>query len=660
MKRAYEIVARLDPASAPEGDYFNSGTADRDRERRYFPGWYNDMTPWGYRNQASHLQVAFDKAVGARVLEWKLMHVRYLLNTDPFCSDLLIRARLRMTTKECVQYHDIPDCTESRLGIVWRYEDHRHFYFFAIEGLRRLVVYRRENEEWTVLAQVPAELSAEAYYELSIEATGDSFECVCGIHSLRGTDHRYTWGRWGIRGNSLGKIAAAEVAMTPGQKRYNQVLKMNAERQLERVRQGYPGIVEARRLDFSEFSAVHVEPLRLQKGAAPAWLLSRIDGGRTRTMAVDWDLTVLWERNGPLGSGRYTVYRDAPNGHRQLICLHESRFEVIDLVTGQTIAAPAFPRRVQHTIWPLAAGLAEQPGNVQGNAVPGDLLLRYCDGSAYTDDKARLMVLDEDFNEIWSVDAEPPGFGHTFGVQFFDVDGDGRDEVLAGYQLLCAEGNRLWRMEAIEDMENRPGAGHIDFSVMGDFAGDKELDPTVFVCSGGVYVVDGRTGRTRAHQLCGHTQGGKIGNFRPDLPGLELAGRNRWGSMGIVPFVNGRGMLTGRMHPDPIGNPGGPVNWTGDGQELVFISSYRGLGLYDGWGRKVVELPVEWCNEDNFKGDKPGLRFVDVLGDTRDELLHFWRGVLTIYTQDGPPLDAARVYAPRRQGIVSWPGWRSA
>ena len=84
----------------------------------------------------------------------------------------------------------------------------------------------------------------------------------------------------------------------------------------------------------------------------------------------------------------------------------------------------------------------------------------------------------------------------------------------------------------------------------------------------------------------------KLVIFFSDLPGLELAGRTRWGSMGIVNFVNGRGNWLNRMHPDPIGHPSRPVNWTGDGQELVFIGSYRGFGLYDGHGRKVVEYPM--------------------------------------------------------------------
>ena len=109
------------------------------------------------------------------------------------------------------------------------------------------------------------------------------------------------------------------------------------------------------------------------------------------------------------------------------------------------------------------------------------------------------------------------------------------------------------------------------------------------------------------------------------------------------------------MHPDPIGRVGGPVNWRGDGQELVFLSSYRALGLYDSYGRRVVELPQEWCTEANYR-DRPALMFRNVLGDPREELIWHYKGRLDIYTQDRPAPDPTRVYDPIRRGVVSMPG----
>ena len=650
----YDTILTLAPALAAEGNYFNSGTPNRDKENQFFPGWYNEMTPWGYRNQQSHLQIVFDDAANANVLAWKLMHVRYLLTTDPFWADLRMSARIRVTTAECVQYHDIPDCTESRLGIVFRYEDHRHFYFFTIEGLRRFVLYRRDEDEWHVLAEHRAAIDQAQYYDLTVEAIGSGFRCTCGDVAFTATDSRYPRGRVGVRGNSLGKIASAMVEMTPGQQRYHKALRTNDDREVAKEREKYPRLTLAETLDLTEFGTVSVEFANLRNTPYPDLLLTRTDG----VVAVDLDLNVLWERDGALTDGRYTVYRDAPNGHREIITARGNGLEVINLNTGETVATPPFPRPIQHKLWTLASGMTDRPGNVRGTNVPGDLLIRYCDTELYDDDRVRLMVMDNQFNELWSVDTEPPGLGHTFGAQFFDVDADGKDEVFACYQLLSSEGKPLWKLHDTEDIFARAGAKHLDFAVMGNFAGDEELDPTIFACAGGVYVIDGLTGMSRSVHYIGHTQGGKIGNFRPDLPGLEIAGRNRWGSMGIVNFINGRGVWLNRMHPDPIGHPSGPVNWSGDGQELVYIGSYRGFGLYDGHGRKVVELPAEWCNESNYR-DRPTVLFANVLGDPRQEIIHFWRGVLTIYTQDSPAPRPERIYDPIHQGIASLPRWRT-
>jgi len=656
----YETILEMEPSLAPEGDYFNSGTSARNNENQFFKGWYNEMTPWGYRNQESNLGVAFDDIAGAKVLKWKLMHVRYLLTTDPFWSDVHVSARLRITTAECVRYHDIPDCTESRLGIVFRYEDHRHFYFFAMEGLRRFVLYRRDEDEWHVLAEQPAEIDPNKYYTLTVEAIGSGFRCTCADAdvSIGGTDSYYSRGRIGIRGNSLGKIANAKVEMTPGQRQYNDMLRANYDKELAREREKYPKMELAKTIDLTDFGNVSVEFANLRNTPYPDMLLTRSENEKVKVTAVDFDLNVLWERNSPLTDGKYVVFRNQPEGRRELITVRDNHFDVIDLATGETVAEPSFPRPIKHKLWVLPSGMADRPGNVRGTDTPGDILIRYCDSETHVEDEERLMVMDDEFNEIWSIPSEPPGLGHTHAAQFFDVDGDGKDEVLGCYQLLSPEGKTIWTMQASEDILGRPGAGHIDFSVIGNFAGDEELDPTIFVCSGGVYVVDGLTGRCRSAHRIGHTQGGKIGNFCPDLPGLELAGRNRWGSMGIVNFINGRGVWLTRMHPDPIGHPSGPINWSGDRQELVYIGSYRGFGLYDGHGRKVVELPSEWCNESNYR-NRPAIMFANVLGDPRQEIIHFWKGVLTIYTQDRPAPDPERVYAPIHQGIVSWPRWSS-
>ena len=120
----YEHVLTFDPSSAPQGDCFDPKTPDRAFERRYFPGWYNEITPWGYgryRKMDSLMRIAHDETAGGNVLEWTRSCLRYFVCDDRFISDFRASATLRSRQPDFEGYHDIPGCDVSRLGIVFRY-----------------------------------------------------------------------------------------------------------------------------------------------------------------------------------------------------------------------------------------------------------------------------------------------------------------------------------------------------------------------------------------------------------------------------------------------------------------------------------------------------------------------------------------------------------
>ena len=76
---------------------------------------------------------------------------------------------------------------------------------------------------------------------------------------------------------------------------------------------------------------------------------------------------------------------------------------------------------------------------------------------------------------------------------------------------------------------------------------------------------------------------------------------NRWENYGILNLVSGRGDPLMRCEPDTISQGGPAVNWSGDGEELLYLSSSpEAYGFYDAQGRKVVRpvcdgLPFEWA-----------------------------------------------------------------
>jgi hypothetical protein len=280
-----------------------------------------------------------------------------------------------------------------------------------------------------------------------------------------------------------------------------------------------------------------------------------------------------------------------------------------------------------------------------------DLILRDGDrsGTGFS-----IWAYDEHLSLRWRQDAHETWYGMY--IWFYDGDGDGRDELLPGYQLYDGDGNLLWVMEGAEYIDDPGGAGHIDHAAFGELDGDESNGPEIGIAGSdcGFFLVDALTGVVRRHHRFGHVQGIYAGNFRPDLPGLEMWMGDRWGTYGILNLVSGRGDPLNRFEPDNISQGGPAVNWSGDGEELLFLSSSReAFGLYDAKARKVVRpvcerVPVEW-----------GTGIVeDVVGDARDEVTYVHEGTIYIVTQDRSYTKGERIYAPTRRMDISLPGWK--
>jgi hypothetical protein len=128
-----------------------------------------------------------------------------------------------------------------------------------------------------------------------------------------------------------------------------------------------------------------------------------------------------------------------------------------------------------------------------------------------------------------------------------------------------------------------------------------------------------------------------VGKFRPDLPGLQYITTNFWKNPGIISLFDAEGNLLAQSEPIHMGSPTLPVNWRGDGQELVLLNgNIREGGMIDGQLRRVVMFPND---------GHPELTAAvhNVTGDARDEIILWDQEQVWIYTQDRP--------APGRQAL---------
>lgn len=250
--------------------------------------------------------------------------------------------------------------------------------------------------------------------------------------------------------------------------------------------------------------------------------------------------------------------------------------------------------------------------NFRGKEKPADILIkdRYC----------RIYALDENLNVMWKYKS-PTNTGHC--PLPIDIDGDGKDELLVGYRLLDSDGQLLWSYPISDD--------HTDEIVAGKWMPGN--DEGHFACVSGTegFFIGDFYGNIVARDMIGHAQRVSIANYCPELEGREIVVTNFWGHQGVIFLYNCYGNQIWEMENEMNGNILAPVNWDGDGTELILTNAdaQKG-GLISGKGIRAVEFPDDGhpvlCCES-----------LNLTGDERDELVVWDYHSMYIYTQDDCP-----------------------
>lgn len=259
--------------------------------------------------------------------------------------------------------------------------------------------------------------------------------------------------------------------------------------------------------------------------------------------------------------------------------------------------------------------------NFRGLEKPRDILIkdRYC----------RVYALNDDLEVMWHFQSDKNTGHFPFAI---DINGDGHDELLVGYNMLDCHGNKMCTMPVNED--------HIDEIVPGRFESGPHKGTKFFACVAGKegFLISDFNGKLLKKDGIGHAQRVSLANYLPNRPGYEMVVVNFWGHQGIIYFYDSEGNQLWEMENELNGNLLTPVNWTGDGQDFILLNAdiERG-GMIDGNGIQVVKFPDDghptMCAE-----------AVNLYGDARDEIVTWDYDSMYIYTQDDAPKDD--VYAP--------------
>jgi len=656
------LLAHIDLADCPVGNVLDPNEPDQSIETSFFEGWVNGLTAPPNWRMPSCLRVIDDE--GHRVLEHINKSDRTLVTGHDLWGDLSVAMTARQLNAFSQPNSDDPHAHRALTGLMLRYQDLRQYYFFGIEGFDRFVLYHRRDEAWTQLADLPQGIDRSRYYRLRAECEGERITCFVDDEQIFvAYDDRLPAGKAGLRSNTRCRIRDVEVrSLAEEQATFAQRLSAQ-ERDVASAAVKYPVPVLWKKIDLSPWWPCQVR-YGDHRGVGHKEIILRKDtGDGPRIIVLDFAGDVVSDRtyHAARGLQRLEIHDLDGCGTEDLMGLdiEANRLRLVSGLSGEITADVELPRTGPYrgwrqqsvsgwlhslkVLWPCKLR-ADTPGKQ-------DLILRDGDGAGtgYS-----FWVFDDKLQLQWRADAD--GAWHGMYMWFYDVDGDGRDEILPGYEMWNGDGERVWTMEGAEYIEDSGGAGHIDHAAFGPIGPEGEVLVGVAGSDPGFFLIDARDGAVLRQHRYGHVQGIYAANFRPDLPGLEMWMGDRWGTYGLLNLVNAQGDPLNRMEPDNVSQGGPAVNWAGDGEELMFLQTSPGaFGFWDASCRKVVTplaegVPLEWGH---------GI-VEDVCGDARDEISYVVDGALYIVTQATPYSGGEQIFAPQRDLDISVPGWKKA
>jgi hypothetical protein len=565
---------------------------------------------------------------------------------DRFWGDYRLEVELR------------PLSFEGACGVIVRYQDCRRY--LAVQVTRgQVALLHCDHGRERYLASCGCVFGVDRYYRLRVDCAGAQITVyVDDAPMLQAEETEFMQGKIALWASTPARFATVRLTTSQAAQAAAEARALAWTHQEEALRAPLPkpklwkqiataGFGTDRNLRFGDLDG---------DGRLEIVLAQRIELGNGNfpeincLSAVDLDGRLLWQFGEPSPTFEpatadlcFQVYDLDGDGRAEVLLCKDFRIWRLDGRTGKVLhsAATPFSRAARHEVgWPYERILGDSLHicNLSGGQRPQELLIK--------DRYNNLWALDSQFRELWHSRAVTGHFPITY-----DVDGDGRDEVINGYTLLDHDGSLLWELP-FDDHQDAIGIGRFD---------PEHPDRLLIAMSIGDegFLLVTAQGEVLAQHKIGHVQNLCIANLRPELPGLEYLTINYWGHPGIMAVFNCRGEMVDTFELLPHSSAITPVNWTGTGQEFALLSPHPSEGgLVDGYGRRVVMFPDDghpcYCYTS-----------LDLDGDGRDELVTWDTEAIWIYQADAP-LPAGRRYRPLRMPLynesnymarISLPNW---
>jgi rhamnogalacturonan endolyase len=561
----------------------------------------------------------------------------------------------------------VPESKKYQSGIVFRYQNDRCYYFFGVVGdkavlkmVKHAVGFHKPYEKILSESEFKWRPGDTLRAEVSVQAN-QIRAWLNGELLLQATDSEYQKGKIGLTANVPGKFFAVKVTTTQENKTQYEIARDEFNELEKELQANNPRPVVWKKIKTEGFGVGR--NLRfgdLDNDGVIDVLIGQVihHGPKDRNSelscltAMTFEGKRLWQigkpdpwKNHLTNDVAFQIHDIDKDGRNEVVYCMNCEIIVADGATGKTkykaptpLTPGGKPYKKVYNIFPRILGDSIYFCDLRGKGYDSDIIIK---------DRYRyLWALDDKLELLWHAECNTGHFPYAY-----DMDGDGKDELMMGYTLFDNNGDKLWTLDdTVTD--------HADGVAILKFQPDSGLRLLCAASDEGIFFTDMK-GNMLKHHYFGHVQNPAVANFRDDLPGLETVTINFWRNQGIIHYFDSDGNLYYSFEPNQYGSMCLPINWTGRSEEFfVHNPNVDEGGMYDGLGRKVVEFPddghPDMCNA-----------VLDITGDCRDEVVVWDPKEIWVYTQDDNP-KAGKLYKPDRnplynysnyQATVSLPSW---
>lgn len=519
--------------------------------------------------------------------------------------------------------------TAAPAGLVFGYRHSRDFYTFTVDGARADLRSRR-HEVVELLASAEVELDPDAWTRLSVQWDDDGVRALLdGEEALR-CEATPPVGHTGLIAKAPARFADFRLHGVAAVATGSEPVRNEAQPRPRLWKEiDLSGFGSDRNIRVGDINGDGQNELIIAQ--RQRYLGSGDYCHITCLTALDLSGRRLWQIGEPSPQGQTTadlcfqVHDLDGDGRCEVIYTRDFRLVVADGATGRGIRSVPTPRTESGERnpggWPLHRTIGDSLyfADLRGTGRADTVVLK--------DRYDNCWVYDDKLDLLWHHACKT---GH-YPVSW-DVDGDGREELLMGYTLLDGDGRVLWELETFD---------HADSAVIGEFGPPGSgLRVALAASDAGFYMLDAE-GEVLKHHPMGHAQTVSVAKLRPDVEGLQIVVNTYWGAPGITSIMDHGGKVLREFEPMHYASLLNPVNWPTDGTELLLLSTDpEEGGLMDGYGERAVTFPddghpVLCCDAR------------DVDGDGVDEILTWNHDSLWLYKPDPLPERGPDEY-PRR------------